>query len=135
MRLGVVPAKHLASIPAGGHVTVAGLVLVRQRPGSAKGIIFVTLEDETGIANLIVYSDVFERDRRTLLSAHLLGATGWIERQGAVIHVLARHLHDWTARLHTLTALPDNTGLARTDEVKRPGYDPRGLPVASRDFH
>jgi error-prone DNA polymerase len=135
MRSGVVPARHLADIPAGGYVTVAGLVLVRQRPGSAKGIVFVTLEDETGIANLIVYPDIFERDRRALLGARLMGATGRIERQGAVIHILVRRIHDWTARLHALIALPDNAGLARADEVKRPGFDRRGLPVASRDFH
>jgi error-prone DNA polymerase len=134
MRLGVVPAGRLIDIPAGGRVTVAGLVLVRQQPGSAKGIIFVTLEDETGIANLIVRPDVFKNNCSALLAARLMGAFGRVQREGIVIHVLIERIYDWSLRLHELTALP-----AHADEVKRPperqSRDRHELPVASRDFH
>ena len=68
---------------------MAGLVLVRQRPGTAKGVIFATLEDETGIANIVVWSHVFERFRRTVLAARLLMVSGRLQRQGLVIHVVA----------------------------------------------
>ncbi|MBE0529183.1 MAG: error-prone DNA polymerase [Rhodospirillales bacterium] len=85
-------------------VRVAGLVVTRQRPGTASGVIFVTLEDETGIANVIVHTGVFERDRRTLLGAGLLGVIGRVQREGLVIHVLARQLVDLTPLLGKLTA-------------------------------
>jgi DNA polymerase III alpha subunit len=68
-------------------VTVAGLVLCRQRPGTASGVVFVTLEDETGIANLIVWRDVFERYRGVIRLAKAMRATGKVERQGEVVHL------------------------------------------------
>ena len=93
--MGVTPARALAdpdAAPAGSTVTVAGIVLVRQRPGTASGIVFFTLEDETGIANLIVRPRIYERDRRAARHARLMLCTGRIERQGLVVHVLARRI-------------------------------------------
>jgi len=75
-------------------VSVAGLVLVRQRPGSANGVLFITLEDETEIANLIIWPSVFERQRRLILSASMIGCRGKLQREGDVIHVIAEHLTD-----------------------------------------
>ena len=68
---------------------MAGLVLVRQRPGTAKGVIFLTLEDETGIVNVVVWPKVFEKNRRTVMTAQFLEVRGRIEREGLVIHVIA----------------------------------------------
>ncbi len=88
----------------GGTIAVAGLVLVRQRPGSAKGVIFLTLEDETGIANIVVWPDVFESFRRQVIGARLLRVDGRIQRQDAVIHVVAQAITDLTPRLDALAA-------------------------------
>ena len=99
-----------ARYPNGYLVRVAGLVLVRQRPGTASGVVFITIEDETGIANLIVWSTTFERYRPAARHATLLQCNGIIQREGQVLHVLARQLID------------------RTDLMY-------GLSQASRDFH
>jgi error-prone DNA polymerase len=101
-RQGVVPAVRLKTLPNGGPVRVAGIVLVRQRPSTAKGITFVTLEDETGQANLIVRPDVWQRFRQAALGATLLLAHGRLQRQGLVIHVLAARLEDLSGRLAEL---------------------------------
>jgi error-prone DNA polymerase len=82
--------------PQGRTVVVAGLVLVRQRPSTANGIIFMTLEDETGVANLIVRPDVYQHCRRAVRHGVLVLARGRVERQGAVVHVLAHHIEDVT---------------------------------------
>src|SRR5581483_10739253 len=129
-RRGVVTsAQHWNKRLAGRRVSVAGLVLVRQRPGTAKGVIFVTLEDETGIVNVVVWPKVFERNRRTVMTAQFLLVRGRIEREGLVIHVVADELVDLSA---DLTRLGDGTaGLPRTDREMREGsWKPR-----SRDFH
>src|SRR5262249_36756266 len=83
-------------------VTVAGLVLVRQRPGSASGVVFVTLEDETGIANLVVWPDIFERFRAGLMGATLFSCRGRLQREGLVIHVVADQLANLSKRLAAL---------------------------------
>jgi error-prone DNA polymerase len=93
-RLRVTPASRLAGLADGRYVRVAGLVLVRQRPGTASGITFVTLEDETGIANLIVRPAVWERHRRAARTAQALLAHGRLERQDDVIHILVGRLED-----------------------------------------
>ncbi|WP_374605203.1 error-prone DNA polymerase [Niveibacterium sp.] len=91
-------------------VRAAGIVIGRQRPGTARGVIFVTLEDETGQANIVVYADLSERQRRELLGARLLGVYGQLQREGEVVHVLAKRLVDLTPWLGA-------------------------LPTTSRDFH
>ena len=101
-RMDVVPAEQLNSRPDGKPVGVAGIVLVRQRPGTAKGITFVTLEDETGQANLIIRPAVWKRWRRAALGATLLLAHGGLQRQGQIIHVLVTKLEDLSDRLNAL---------------------------------
>ncbi len=99
---GVTPAKALGEYPHGQEITVAGLVLLRQRPSTAKGITFVTLEDETGIVNLIIRQNVWDQHRRAARSAVVMLAVGQLQRDGAVIHVLVRRLEDWSRRLADL---------------------------------
>jgi error-prone DNA polymerase len=127
---GVTPHEQLASTAQrAGRVRVAGLVLVRQRPGTAKGVIFMTLEDETGhVANVIVWPKVFEAFRAEVLGARLVrGRRRGCSREAGVVHVVARRLHDLTRLLARLSR--DHGGvesLAPTDEVKRPVEDGRG---------
>ena len=88
--------EHWDEALKGRYVRVAGLVLVRQQPGTAKGVIFITLEDETGIVNIVVWPKVFARNRRTVMAAHFLEVRGKIEREGLVVHVIANELIDRT---------------------------------------
>ena len=96
---GYVPAADLGGTRDGRRVSVAGLVLVRQRPGSANGVLFITLEDETEIANLIVWPSLFQKQRRLVLSARMIGCRGKVQREGEVIHVIAEHLTDLSGLL------------------------------------
>ena len=124
----VTPNITLTNKPNGASVTVSGLVLVRQRPGTASGVIFVTLEDEGGIANIIVWPSIFEAHRRTLLGSRLLMVSGKLQRQELVMHVIAEKLVDLTSDLSLLSADHGQRveATARADEVKRPGHDLRG---------
>jgi error-prone DNA polymerase len=97
-------AVEVRDVPAGRLVHTAGLVITRQRPGSAAGVIFVTLEDETGHINLIVWQSVAERQRRVLLDARLLGVWGRLQREGDVLHVIAGRLEDMSGLLGGLRA-------------------------------
>jgi len=136
---GLVAATDLATLPVDRHFAIAGLVLIRQRPGSANGVIFATLEDETGIANLIIWPNVLERFRRAALGATLLYCRGRLQREESVIHIVAEDLKDWTRRLNTLR---DRTGDEPPPSRKSPftlheripGYDPREIVIPSRDF-
>jgi error-prone DNA polymerase len=95
----VVTAEKLWSLPDESRVRVAGLVTHRQRPGSANGVVFATLEDETGHVNAVVWSSLVEKQRRQLLHSRLMGITGKLQRQGDIIHVVAEELHDYSALL------------------------------------
>jgi len=100
------PHARLGEPPEGARVTVAGLVLVRQRPGTAKGVIFLTLEDETGVANVVVWKNVYERYRRAVIAGRLVRVTGRIQRQSDVVHVVAEEVEDISAMLDLLLAEP-----------------------------
>jgi error-prone DNA polymerase len=100
--LGVTPARQLKTCDDRGAICVAGIVLVRQRPGTAKGITFVTLEDETGTANLIIRPAVWKRYRSAAAGATLMLAYGRLQRQAEVIHVLTTKLEDFSQRLREL---------------------------------
>lgn len=117
---GVVPNSRLAELKPDRYVTVAGLVLIRQRPGTASGVIFMTTEDETGVANLIVWPDVFERHRQAVLAGHLIVVRGRLQREGSVIHVVVSAIYDHTSRLRALIHPPQSGD----------GFDAR-----SRNFH
>ena len=116
----------------GKWLTTAGLVLVRQKPGSAKGVMFITIEDETGIANLVVWPSLYERQRRIILTAGMIAVQGRIQREGEVVHLVANHLTDLSADLASVgdrdTRFPLPHG--RGDEFHHgsPGIDPRSLP-------
>lgn len=96
------PAARLDEPPGGARVTVAGLVLVRQRPGTAKGVIFVTLEDETGTCNVVVWAKVFEQFRRAVIAGRLLRVTGRLQREAGVVHVVAELIEDLSPMLDRL---------------------------------
>jgi error-prone DNA polymerase len=98
----VLSAAEISACPDGCCVHTAGLVITRQRPGTAGGVIFVTLEDETGYVNLIVWDSVATRQRRILLDAVLMGVRGRVQRQGKVLHVIAGRLEDHSALLGRL---------------------------------
>jgi error-prone DNA polymerase len=125
----------------GCWLETAGLVLVRQRPGSAKGVMFIAIEDETGIANLVIWPSLFEKQRRIILSAGMIAVHGRIQREGEVVHLVARHLTDLSSALASVgdrdTAFPLPHG--RGDEIHHgsPGLDPRSEPKGPRprDFY
>jgi len=114
------------------RVLVGGLVLIRQKPGSAKGVMFITLEDEIGIANLIVWPKLYERQRRIAYQAGMVGVRGHVQHQGGVTHIIAEHLIDLTPWLRRISDLDETFPLAtgRGDEARHGGPDRRG---ASKD--
>ena len=101
-RMKAMDAATLARLPHGSRARAAGLVTCRQRPDTASGVVFVTLEDESGCVNVVVWRDLIERQRRELLGARLLGVSGVIERDGEVVHLLARRLEDHSRLLGNL---------------------------------
>jgi error-prone DNA polymerase len=101
-RLRLVPAAELHALPDGQSARTAGIVTCRQRPSTAKGVVFVTLEDETGYINVVVWNDLVERQRRELLGSSLLGVDGVVQKEGEVVHLVARRLTDYTALLGRL---------------------------------
>ncbi len=115
LRDGLSADRILTCAQANAHpdrrrIKLAGLVLVRQRPGTAKGVTFITIEDETGIANLVVWADLYERQRRTVLTANMLAVEGRVQREGLVVHIVADRLIDLSDRL---AAIGENDGTFR----------------------
>ena len=117
---GFVRAADLRARKFRSMVQVAGVVLIRQRPGSAKGVCFITLEDETGVINLVVWPDLKEKQRKVVMGARLMEVRGRVEYDDEVIHVIAHHMTDATHRLHALSEDLLDAPLARADEVNRP---------------
>ena len=122
--LHVLPTKDLAKGINGMFVKVAGLVLVRQRPGTAKGVCFITIEDETGVANLVVFQNLFDQYRKEILQSKLLMVDGTLQVEGEVIHVIVTQCFDLSKLLRQLTTnqqenLPLLT-LSRADERSAP---------------
>ncbi|WBU59241.1 error-prone DNA polymerase [Paracoccus albus] len=128
------------------RTTVCGLVITRQRPGTASGVIFLTLEDETGVSNVVVWKQVFERFRRTVMGGRLLRVTGKLQREGIVVHLIAQKIEDVSHRLSDLDhPMGDVIGQmdAKTDHAPRPMPAPRAMHprdqakrlFPSRDFH
>lgn len=132
------------------RVSIAGLALVRQRPGTAKGVVFMTLEDETGPANVIVWANILEIYRPIVMGARLVRIAGRLQRQDIVTHIIAEHVEDISPLLDSLSAREDSGAFldaapldharAHADEVTRPGMDQRTRRqqahlFPSRDFH
>jgi len=125
-KLGAVTAARLRTMKDGARLCVGGLVLTRQQPGTAKGVVFVTVEDETGSANAVVWRDVFAVNRRAVMGSRFLVVHGRLQKAGEVIHVVAERFTDLTARLEDLKAEG-----AVTDVGRRPST----RLGRSRDFH
>ncbi|WEX88892.1 error-prone DNA polymerase [Sinorhizobium garamanticum] len=120
-RMGIVANRDLAQTAAGRRVTVAGLVLVRQRPGSAKGVIFMTIEDETGVANIIVWEKMFKKYRAEVMGSRLVKVRGRLQSESGVIHVVAEHVEDITPMLGLLRKEARRLAASdRMDEALRP---------------
>ncbi|WP_426238491.1 error-prone DNA polymerase [Pararhizobium sp. DWP1-1-3] len=135
-RQAIVTNRSLDSVRNGRMVTIAGLVLVRQRPGTAKGVIFMTLEDETGVANAIIWKNVFETYRSVVMGARLVKIRGRLQSASGVIHVVASHLEDMTPALGILQKEARGFGAnARSDEVLRPTGDHRQKHGFRKDSH
>jgi error-prone DNA polymerase len=98
----LIDSKAFNRLPHGSFARLAGLVTCRQRPDTASGVVFVTLEDEAGCVNVVVWRHLVERQKRELLGARLLGVSGKVEREGEVVHLVASRLHDYTPMLGPL---------------------------------
>ena len=142
-RQGFVTADRIHGIRDGRRLSMSGLVLIRQRPGSAKGVCFITLEDETGIANLVVWPDVFDKQRKIVMGARLMAVHGIIQKDAddGVIHVVARKLEDHSHMLRHLSEelMPSTLNQGDGGGSWRPpaGRHPRDVEIIpkSRDFH
>jgi error-prone DNA polymerase len=138
-----ITADRLNRVKDGRRLSIAGLVLIRQRPGSAKGVVFITIEDETGVANLVIWPDVFSRQRKIVMGARLMAVHGIVQRDpdSNVIHVVARQLEDHTNMLRHLSdeIMPstlsqgDGAGSWRAPAARHP-RNAEIIPK-SRDFH
>jgi error-prone DNA polymerase len=141
---GITSAEALRSMPGNRRVTIAGLVLFRQRPATASGTIFITLEDETGTANLIVWSSIAEKFRKAVFGGKLLACTGILQNDDQVIHVVAKSLQDWSREIYRLHEGAESFPLrfGRGDEIssgsgddgRRPRDAAHIMKLKSRDF-
>ena len=144
---GLTPHAELPHIPL-GPVDVCGLVITRQRPGTASGVIFLTLEDETGVSNVVVWPKVYEQFRTAVIGGRLLRVRGYLQREGIVVHVIAQEVQDLSPKLAELGHPRDDAiGITdpKTDEAPRPAtpkprnaWHPRDQAkklFPSRDFH
>jgi len=147
---GLTPHAALPNVPLGPlmrkSISVCGLVITRQRPGTASGVVFLTLEDETGVSNVVVWKTVYKRFRRAVMGGRLLRVTGYVQREGIVVHVIAQKIEDVSHRLSTLGHPMDEAiGIteSQADDAPRPKTQPRATHprdqakrlFPSRDFH
>jgi error-prone DNA polymerase len=152
----IVRCADLTTIRDGKRLEVAGIILVRQRPGSARGVLFVTIEDETGHANLILWPSVFEKQRSLVLTASMIACRGKLQREGDVIHIIVERLTDLSALLRGVGERDEDFPVpyGRGDEARHGGapdqrekkvtaprdiYTPdlgprKGIKVPTRDF-
>jgi len=143
---GVTPHAALVTAPL-KRTSVCGLVITRQRPGTASGVVFLTLEDETGVSNVIVWPKIYEQFRRIVMGGRLLRVSGYLQREGLVVHLIAQQIEDMSHRLaelgHPMDEVIGET-LPQADDTPRPRKQParamhpreqakRLFP--SRDFH
>ncbi|RYY09233.1 MAG: error-prone DNA polymerase, partial [Alphaproteobacteria bacterium] len=153
-RQGMIQCSDLDRLRDGTRIIVPGLVLMRQKPGSAKGVMFITLEDETGIANLIVWPSIFERQRRLILASSTMAAHGKVQKEGGIIHVIVEKLVDLSDLLRQVgerdmpvtlpTGRGDGARHGASPDVRKPIQKPRdiycperlstGIKVQTRDF-
>ena len=135
-KAGAISALDYQTVRENRRVAVGGVVLVRQRPGSAKGVVFITIEDDTGVANLVVWPDVFERLRPVVMGARMVLARGRVQRAEGVSHLVVEDLIDWTPMLGDLST--DRTpGSAHAPASSGRGRHPRDVRIlpGAREFH
>jgi error-prone DNA polymerase len=140
---GAIPCSETKKLIHGKRVKVAGIVLIRQKPGSAKGVVFITIEDETGIANLVIWPSLLERFRKVVMGARLVWVDGIVQRSDeGIIHIVVDTIIDRSFELLTLSDEQLPPSFARADEIKRPipegrSRHPRNVSILpkSRDFH
>ena len=144
----ITPHAELTRVPL-GRVTVCGLVITRQRPGTASGVVFLTLEDETGVSNVVVWAKVYERFRAVVMGGRLLQVSGYLQREGIVVHLIAQDIQDMSYKLSELghpmdhsigETLPQADDVPRTKQPASGGraFHPRDQAkklFPSRDFH
>jgi error-prone DNA polymerase len=128
-----------------GRVSLCGLVITRQRPGTASGVIFLTLEDETGVSNIVVWPKVYEAFRSAVMGGRLLRVNGYLQREGIVVHVIAQTIQDMSHKLGDLHhPMPEAIGITepQADDAPRPQRSSARHPreqakrlFPSRDFH
>ena len=125
-QLHIITTSQLATLKDGALVKVAGLVLVRQRPGTAKGVCFMTIEDESGFSNLVIFQTLFDKFRKEILQSRLIMVEGKVQIEGEVIHVIVQRCHDFSKLLRQLTASqqqdPQVLTLAYADEKSIPAH-------------
>ncbi len=123
-QLHVISTKDLTTIKDGQHVKISGLVLVRQRPGTAGGVCFMTIEDEFGFANLVIFQSLFDTYRKEILQSRLIMVEGKLQREGAVVHIIVKTCHNFSKLLRKLTPAPNENlpllTLSRADEKTIP---------------
>jgi len=131
-QLGVVPTARLKSMKNGDMVKIAGLITVRQRPGTAKGVVFVTIKDETGFSNIVVWGKFFDKYRKEIVQSRLLMVEGKLQVEGEVIHVVAARCFNMNFLLGRLSTVHSDQlpamSLSRADETTMPVPDQRGSP-------
>jgi error-prone DNA polymerase len=132
----IVTCCEAGDLANGRWVRTAGLILVRQMPGSAKGVMFITLEDETGVANLVIWPKIFEQNRRVVLGSRMLRVDGRIQREGDVVHLVARHLYDLSSELAGIgdrdAAFPLPHGRGDEGHYGGSGTDSRSKPPSAK---
>ena len=140
---GILPCHEVKTLVHGKRVRVAGVVLIRQKPGSAKGVVFMTIEDEGGIANLVIWPSLMERFRKVVMGARLVWVAALVQRsEEGIVHLVVEHIVDRSSDLALLSHESLPLMLARADEVRRPipegrAHHPRNARILpkSRDFH
>jgi error-prone DNA polymerase len=135
---GHVRCGNLKQVKAGRKVTVAGIILIRQKPGSAKGVLFATIEDESGVANIIIWPHKFEAHRRVVLSSSMISVRGLLQREGGVIHVIADTIEDYTPLLRSVGEMAFACHPDRGDGATHGGSPDRGekgWPKTNDQYH
>ena len=138
MRQGYASARDLQHMRNGQQISMAGIVLIRQRPGTAKGVCFITIEDEVGVANLVVWSKVMKAYRKVVMGARVIDVRGTVQREGAVIHIIAHHLVDRTDVLERLANKEEVDEREKANPLPKSTHrHPRDVRIIpkSRDFH
>jgi error-prone DNA polymerase len=134
-RMGITRCADLARARDGSKVKVAGVVLIRQRPGKGN-VTFITIEDETGIANAIVWQRIFEEQRRLVMSSAMVAVCGTLQREGEVIHIVTDRLEDHSQLLRSVGERNFPHRYARSDAATQACVDPRErLRIKARNFH